>query len=108
MKILHYLGTVSLSKNPSKMATPEIKIVTVDGYPKIEGAQAVLYCDLRTQVSMGDHDAVFFDVVKVEFNEVFTPRPRVRDYKCILHIGGSDYTSSTDSVVSFDKGRITN
>ncbi|MCS7099269.1 MAG: flavin reductase family protein [Sulfolobales archaeon] len=101
LKSLHYLGSVSLSKNPDKMAASGVKVVVVDEYPKIEGALAVLYCDLRTHINMGDHDAVFLDVVRVEYGEAFTPKPRVRDYKYVLHVGGGEYTSNTDSVVSF-------
>lgn len=99
LKQLHYLGTVSLSKNPNKMAVENIKISIADGYPKIEGALAVLYCRLRTSVNMGDHDAVFLDVTGIEVSEAFTPRARVREYKYILHVGSNEYTTNVNSSV---------
>lgn len=99
LKQLHYLGTVSLSKNPNKMAVQNIRVSIVDGYPRIEGALAVLYCKLRASVNMGDHDAVFLDVIGIDVSEAFAPRARVREYKYILHVGGNEYTTNVDSSV---------
>ncbi len=96
---LHYLGTRSLSRDPDKMARSGLRISTVDGYPKIEGALAVLYCGLRSSLSMGDHDAVFLDVVGVEVSEGFEPRPRVSEHRFVLHVGGSEYTTNSNSSV---------
>lgn len=100
LKALHYLGTVSLYKNPGKMVNAGIETSSVEGYVKIEGALAVLYCRLRTSLSMGDHDAVFLDVVGVDIKEGFAPRARVREYNYILHVGGSEYTTNANRVIT--------
>ncbi len=96
---LHYLGTVSLSRDPDKMARSGLRVSVVDGYPKIEGALAVLYCRLRTALSMGDHDAVFLDVVGIEVRGGFEPRPKVSEYKYVFHVGGGEYTTNADRSV---------
>ncbi|MEM4665058.1 MAG: flavin reductase family protein [Sulfolobales archaeon] len=99
LDVLHYLGTTSLHKNPNKMANPNIKTSISDGYVRIEGALAVLYCSLRTFLNMGDHDAVFLDVVAVDVNRGYKPKAEVASYNYILHVGGSEYTTNVNSVM---------
>jgi flavin reductase (DIM6/NTAB) family NADH-FMN oxidoreductase RutF len=99
LEVLHYLGTVSLAKDPGKMSNPKVKVVIRDGYVWLGGALAVIFCKLRTSVEMGDHDAVFLDVVGVEFGECFSPRPRVGSCRYILHVGGGEYTTNSGEVV---------
>lgn len=100
LRVLHYLGTVSLSKNPNKMREAGVRVSFVEGYVKIEGALAVLYCKLRTHLSMGDHDAVFLDVVGVDVFEGFEPRAKVGEYKYILHVGKGEYTTNISGVMA--------
>ena len=99
LEVLHYLGTVSLAKDPGKMSNPRVRVVIRDGYVWLGSALAVIFCKLRTSVEMGDHDAVFLDVVGVEFGECFSPRPRVGSCRYILHVGGSEYTTNSGEVV---------
>lgn len=100
LKVLHYLGTVSLSKNPNKMREAGVRVSFVEDFVKIEGALAVLYCRLRNHLNMGDHDAVFLDVVGVEVLEGFEPRAKVGEYRYILHVGRGEYTTNASSVIT--------
>lgn len=99
LEVLHYLGTTSLATNPSKMSYPKVRAVVRDGYVWLEDALAVLFCRLRTSVEMGDHDAVFLDVVGVDFGECFSPRPRASSCRYVLHVGGNEYTTNLSEVV---------
>jgi len=99
LDVLHYLGTTSLATDPGKMSDPRVRAVVRDGYVWLEDAVAVLFCKLRTSVEMGDHDAVFLDVVGVEFGECFSPRPRASSCRYVLHVGGSEYTTNSGEVV---------
>lgn len=76
-----------------------MRAVVRDGYVWLEDALAVLFCRLRTSVEMGDHDAVFLDVVGVDFGECFSPRPRASSCRYILHVGGNEYTTNLSEVV---------
>ncbi|MEM2006843.1 MAG: flavin reductase family protein [Sulfolobales archaeon] len=99
LEALHYLGSTSLHKNPNKMVDSGVKVLLSDGYVRIEGALAVLYCSVRMILTMGDHDAVFFDVVGVDVNKGYKPKAEVTKYNYIMHVGGGEYTTNVNSVI---------
>lgn len=100
LKVLHYLGTVSLARNPNKMREAGVRVSFVGDFVRIEGALAVLYCRLRDHLNMGDHDAVFLEVVGADVLEGFGPKAKVGEYRFILHIGGGEYTTNAGSVIT--------
>lgn len=100
LKEVNYLGSVSGRRVPDKVLKSGLTKVAgrVVKAPVFKEASGVLECKLYKDIEAGDHNLVVGEVVVAYAKGELWPEPNVREYKAILQVAGTDYTTTLDKV----------
>ncbi len=101
LKDVWIAGTISGAKKDKKelMGVTFVESRFIKA-PSIKECAANLECKVVQEIITGDHTFYVGEIVNVSYGDAFAEgRPNVRDYRFILHVGGSNFTTTGEEVI---------